>query len=251
MKNMGKVLSIIQVAPSDLRSGSTGDSFAKAGQNQKKGTGMDLQALRRDYTRGGLRREYLDADPIKQFTLWLDQAVAAEITDPTAMIVATADRDCHITQRIVLLKGFDASGFVFYTNYESRKARDIAVNSRVSLHFPWHVLDRQVIVSGVAEKVSLEQSHAYFLSRPRESQLAAWTSAQSRPVGSRAALDEQYNVIQRKFEGREIPLPEFWGGFRVRPSQVEFWQGGKNRLHDRFVYSMEKGGQWQLQRLSP
>ncbi len=212
---------------------------------------MDLQALRRDYTRGGLRRDNLDADPIQQFTLWLDQAMESGIADPTAMIVATAGRDCHISQRIVLLKGFDAGGFVFYTNYESRKARDIAANSRVSLHFPWHALDRQVIVSGVAEKVSVEQSRAYFLSRPKESQLAAWTSAQSRPIGSRKELDEQYSVIQRKFEGREIPLPEFWGGFRVRPCQVEFWQGGKNRLHDRFVYSVEKGGQWRVQRLSP
>jgi pyridoxamine 5'-phosphate oxidase len=212
---------------------------------------MELKALRREYLKGGLRRENIDADPLQQFSLWMDQALAADITDPTAMIVATADRDCLISQRIVLLKDFDQRGFVFYSNYESSKARDIAVNSRVSLHFPWHTLERQVVVSGLAEKVTTEESRDYFNDRPRESQLAAWASAQSRVIGSRAELDEQYETIKRKFGDGEIPLPEFWGGYRVRPVRIEFWQGGKNRLHDRFVYSVQKGGGWKIERLSP
>lgn len=212
---------------------------------------MELKALRREYLKGGLRRENLKDDPVQQFSLWLDQAMAAEINDPTAMIVATADRDYLISQRIVLLKEFDHRGFVFYTNYESCKARDIAVNSRVSLHFPWHTLERQVIVGGPAEKVSTEESREYFANRPRESQLAAWASAQSRAIGSRAELDDQYETIKRKFEDREIPLPEFWGGYRIRPARIEFWQGGRNRLHDRFVYTVQKGGGWKIERLSP
>lgn len=213
---------------------------------------MDLQVLRRDYVKGALRRNQLADDPLRQFSLWMDEALAADIVDPTAMVVATAARDGNIHQRVVLLKGYDENGFVFYTNYESRKARDIASNSRVSLHFPWLALDRQVMVSGVAEKVSGDESLAYFRSRPRESQLAAWTSAQSRPVAGRDALDQQFDAIQRKFAGLDIPLPEFWGGYRVRPSQIEFWQGGRNRLHDRFIYTLEKGGQlWHLERLAP
>jgi pyridoxamine 5'-phosphate oxidase len=213
---------------------------------------MDLQVLRRDYVSGALRREQLADNPLRQFALWMDEAVNADIVDPTAMVVATASRDGHIHQRIVLLKGFDDEGFVFYTNYESRKARDIASNSRVSLHFPWHALDRQVIVNGVARKISSEESLAYFRSRPRESQLAAWTSAQSRPVASRDILDKQFEAISRKFADKEIPLPEFWGGYRVRPCEMEFWQGGRNRLHDRFIYTLEKGGQlWNVERLAP
>lgn|SRR5690554_4381532 len=213
---------------------------------------MELAAIRREYLRGSLRRADLAADPIQQFDKWMAQAVEMQIGDPTAMVLGTATRDGHVSQRIVLLKGFDERGFVFFTNYESQKARDITVNSRVSLHFPWHAIERQVIVSGVADKVSVAESLAYFETRPRESQLAAWASPQSRVLQSRESMLQQYDTIQRKFEGRDIPLPEFWGGYRVRPCQVEFWQGGGSRLHDRFVYSLQQGGvEWQLERLAP
>jgi len=213
---------------------------------------MDLADIRREYLRGSLRRDDLAPTPIAQFDVWMEQAVEMGIGDPTAMLLGTTTREGHVSQRIVLLKGVDENGFVFFTNYESRKARDITVNSRVSLHFPWYAIERQVMVSGVADKVSVDESRAYFQSRPRESQLAAWASAQSRVLQSRESMLQQFETIDRKFSGREIPLPEFWGGYRVRPCQVEFWQGGGSRLHDRFVYSMQPGGvEWELERLAP
>jgi len=211
---------------------------------------MDIDSLRREYTRGGLKREDLQPEPLAQFEHWLKQAIDAGLDDPTAMTVATVDAQGQPSQRIVLLKHVDASGFVFYTNFESRKARELDANPRVALHFPWHRLERQVKVRGIASKVPTAESLAYFTSRPRESQLAAWASEQSRPVSSRQMLMQQFDAMKRKFASGEIPLPDRWGGFRVVPEQVEFWQGGEHRLHDRFEYT-RNGEQWDIARLAP
>jgi pyridoxamine 5'-phosphate oxidase len=212
---------------------------------------MELQDIRRDFRKGTLTREELHTDPIEQFNRWMQQALTTDIVDPTAMILATAARDGQVSQRVVLLKGLDERGFVFFTNYESRKSREIAINSKVSLHFPWLVIERQVMVCGVAEKVSVEESRAYFHSRPRDSQLAAWASPQSRVLSSRDTMMQQLENLQKKYADTDVPLPEFWGGFRVRPSQIEFWQGGANRLHDRFMYSLQASQAWQIDRLAP
>jgi len=216
---------------------------------------MDLQSIRREYLTGSLTREQMDPSPVVQFATWLDQAINMRLVDPTAMVLATVDADGLPSQRVVLLKGFDEHGFVFFTNYDSRKSRDIAANANVSLHFPWYPIERQVLVCGVAQKVSSDESAAYFQSRPRESQLGAWASPQSRVLASREDMMAQFETVRGKFADREIPRPEFWGGFRVRPSRVEFWQGGANRLHDRFQYSWQNAeksaGHWQIDRLAP
>lgn len=212
---------------------------------------MRYEDLRRDYTRGGLRREQLDADPIAQFGHWLEQAVAAELADPTAMSLATVDDSGTPWQRLVLLKGFSEEGFVFYTNHGSAKARAMAHEPRVALLFPWNELDRQVIVGGTAERLTISESARYFLSRPRESQLAAWASQQSRPISARALLEEQVRKLARQFREGEVPVPDFWGGYRVRPRRIEFWQGGSHRLHDRFVYTRAEDGSWDIERLQP
>lgn len=212
---------------------------------------MKLEDIRRDYLKGGLNREDLDDDPYRQFEYWLQQAVDAELSaDPTAMVLATVDAQGQPDQRVVLLKSLDDRGFVFYTNYDSHKARDIATNPRVSLHFAWLPLERQVIVAGMAEKLSQAESEAYFRSRPRASQIGAWTSRQSQPIESRQALDAAYKAMEEKFADDPIPLPSFWGGYRVRASQLEFWQGRGGRLHDRFVYR-NQDDRWTIQRLQP
>ncbi len=212
---------------------------------------MALDQIRREYLQGGLRREGLPADPLALFETWQKQAIACGLTDPTAMVVATVGADGQPSQRLVLLKQVDARGFVFYTNYGSRKAREIAGNARVSLLFPWHAMERQVKVEGTAEKVSVAESVKYFVSRPRDSQLAAWASHQSAPLTSRDMLLTQLARMKEKFAQGEVPLPDFWGGIRVYPHEVEFWQGGANRLHDRFQYTRQEGGTWQIQRLAP
>lgn len=212
---------------------------------------MDLEQVRRDYLMGGLSRENLKDNPFKQFEFWLQQAIDAKLKDPTAMTLATVDAAGQPSQRIVLLKHMDERGFVFYTNYESRKAHEIENNPKVSIHFPWHMLERQVKICGEVEKVSQSESLKYFLSRPKESQLAAWASAQSKPISSRQLLMQQFNVMKDRFNKGEIPLPSFWGGYRVVPSTIEFWQGGSNRLHDRFEYQRQDDGSWDIQRLSP
>jgi len=212
---------------------------------------MDLEDVRREYLKGGLQHEGLASDPIAQFERWLQQSIDAKLQDPTAMTVATVDGDGQPSQRIVLLKHVDDAGFVFFTNYGSRKSQDIGVNNKVSLHFPWHMLERQVKVCGVTERVPKAESLAYFLSRPKESQLAAWASAQSRPVSSRQLLMQQFNAMKDKFSKGEVPLPDFWGGYRVVPTRLEFWQGGANRLHDRFEYNRQADGQWLIERLAP
>jgi pyridoxamine 5'-phosphate oxidase len=213
---------------------------------------MSLQDNRREYDYGKLTRESLSASPFEQFTLWMEQAIEAGIQDPTAMSVATVSAEGKPWQRMVLLKDFDQRGFVFYTNLGSRKAQEIAGNAQVSLHFPWLQLDRQVIVGGRAERLSKVDVMKYFLSRPKGSQLAAWASKQSSRINSRQALDTQFAQIKEKFAEGEIPLPDFWGGFRVVPEEIEFWQGGEQRLHDRFSYSCSQGTKsWDIARLSP
>lgn len=212
---------------------------------------MSYENFRREYTAGGLTRDMLDSCPVRQFETWLQQAVDAPLEDPTAMVLATVDAQGLPWQRIVLLKGVSAEGFVFYTNYDSDKGHAIAGRPRVSLHFPWNALDRQVSLLGRAEKTSPQASAAYFASRPRESQVAAWASRQSRPVSDRAALETQAALVREKFAGREIPMPDFWGGYRVVPQRMEFWQGGEHRLHNRFVYTRIEDGDWDLQQLQP
>jgi len=214
---------------------------------------MSLQDNRREYDYGKLTRESLSASPFEQFTLWMEQAIEAGIQDPTAMSVATVSAEGKPWQRMVLLKDFDQRGFVFYTNLGSRKAQEIAANAQVSLHFPWWQLDRQVIVGGRAERLSTVEVMKYFLSRPKGSQLAAWASKQSSRINSRQALETQFAQIKEKFAEGEIPLPDFWGGFRVVPEEIEFWQGGEMRLHDRFSYLRSEDGRdsWEIGRLSP
>jgi pyridoxamine 5'-phosphate oxidase len=214
---------------------------------------MSLQDNRREYDYGKLTRESLSASPFDQFTLWMEQAIEAGIQDPTAMSVATVSAEGKPWQRMVLLKDFDQRGFVFYTNLGSRKAKEIAANAQVSLHFPWLQLDRQVIVGGRAKRLSTVDVMKYFLSRPKGSQLAAWASKQSSRINSRQALETQFAQIKEKFAEGEIPLPDFWGGFRVVPEEIEFWQGGEMRLHDRFSYarSEDDNNRWDISRLSP
>jgi|TARA_B100001063_G_C16500203_1_gene421675 pyridoxamine 5'-phosphate oxidase len=211
---------------------------------------MDLEALRREYLKDGLEREDLADDPFDQFEKWMAQFLELGLADPTAMTVATVAPDGQPSQRIVLLKHVDQSGFVFYTNYSSRKASEIDTNPKISLHFPWHVVERQIKVCGVAEKVSQAESLRYFTSRPKGSQLAAAASPQSQVISSRSLLLNEFERLKQKFREGEIPLPDFWGGYRVVPSEIEFWQGGQNRLHDRFRYS-RSGDAWEIDRLAP
>jgi pyridoxamine 5'-phosphate oxidase len=211
---------------------------------------MSLQDNRREYDYGKLSRESLLDNPFEQFKLWMAQAIEADIQDPTAMSVATVNAEGKPWQRMVLLKDFDERGFVFYTNLGSRKAAEIKGNAQVSLHFPWLQLDRQVIVGGCAERLSTVDVIKYFLSRPKGSQLAAWASKQSSRVNSRQALETQFEQVKEKFSKGEIPLPDFWGGYLVVPQEIEFWQGGENRLHDRFCFKREND-QWDIARLSP
>lgn len=212
---------------------------------------MRYENFRREYTAGGLTRDMLAPEPLGQFETWLEQAVKAGLEDPTAMVLATVDERGTPTQRIVLLKGLSRGGFVFYTNYSSAKARDIEHNPEASLLFPWNELDRQVIIGGLVEKMSVAESASYFATRPRDSQIAAWASRQSRPVSKRALLVEEFRAMREKFGRGEIPLPDFWGGYRVIPRRIEFWQGGEHRLHDRFVYSVAGENGWNIEQLQP
>ena len=211
---------------------------------------MDLESLRREYLHGGLRREELIDDPLDQFSLWMQQALDLEIYDPTAMTIATVNEEGQPSQRIVLLKHFDQDGFIFYTNYGSRKSNELDSNSKVSLHFPWHVIDRQVKICGTASKISPVESLKYFLSRPKESQIAAVASHQSEVLTSRSSLLDKFESIKQKFKDGDIPLPDHWGGYRIVPHEIEFWQGGANRLHDRFRYLRHENN-WLIDRLAP
>lgn len=211
---------------------------------------MDLESFRREYILGGLRRRNLSDNPLRQFESWFVQAAEAGIKDPNAMTLATVGPDGRPSQRMVLLKYFDSDGFVFFTNYGSRKATDISRQPGVGLHFPWHMLDRQVRISGRAERMSRTESVQYFVRRPRDSQLAAWASEQSSRISSRQMLMQQFARMKEKFHQGDVPLPDFWGGFRVRPDSFEFWQGGTDRLHDRFLYTRD-GSEWKIDRLAP
>ncbi|MGI9293933.1 MAG: pyridoxamine 5'-phosphate oxidase [Pseudomonadales bacterium] len=211
---------------------------------------MVLENARREYSYARLVGESVSENPFDQFRLWMDQAIESDISDPTAMCVATAGENGRPWQRMVLLKSFDECGFVFYTNLASRKARDIAANRGVSLHFPWLKLDRQVIIGGHAEKLSRTEVLRYFLKRPKESQLAAWASRQSNRINTRQALETQFIQMREKFSKGEVPVPSFWGGYRVVPEEFEFWQGGENRLHDRFQFLLQEN-EWISSRLAP
>jgi pyridoxamine 5'-phosphate oxidase len=212
---------------------------------------LELQSLRTEYTKGGLDRDNLHENPIEQFKHWMQQTIDAKLPDPNAMTIATVDATGQPSQRIVLLKSLDDKGFVFYTNLRSRKAQDLKQNPKVSLHFPWYFLERQVKVCGIAEQLSNAEVLKYFVTRPRDSQLGSWASQQSRPISSRALLMQQFEAMKNKFAKGEIPVPDFWGGFRVRPHQIEFWQGGEARLHDRFEYNLQSDNSWTIERLEP
>ncbi len=211
---------------------------------------MALADMRKDYGLAGLLEKDLAKNPFAQFEKWFQEAEAAKLTEPNAMSLATVGRDGRPSVRTVLLKHCDGRGFVFYTNYESRKGRELAENERASLLFPWVVLERQVIVEGVVSRVSREEADAYFHSRPRASQLAAWASPQSTVIAGRAVLEESYREVEKKYEGREVPLPPQWGGYRLAPETVEFWQGRRSRLHDRLRFRREPGGEWTVERLA-
>ncbi|WP_237058915.1 pyridoxamine 5'-phosphate oxidase [Microbulbifer sediminum] len=211
---------------------------------------MEIDQWRREYVSGGLSREDLLETPVEQFDKWLQELTPAGLKDPSSMSLATVDASGRPSQRIVLLKGYGEQGFTFFTNLQSQKARDIAANPQVCLLFPWHALDRQVIVYGRAEELGRAEAETYFHSRPRDSQLAAWASHQSEPVASRDKLESAFLEARKRYPD-EVPLPDYWGGYRVVPDTVEFWQGRASRLHDRFVYRLQADGSWQVERLSP
>ena len=210
----------------------------------------DLARLRRDYTRAGLNEPDADPNPVEQFRRWFDEALAADLHEPNAMTLATATPDGRPSARIVLLKGFDERGFVFYTSYEGRKSRELEANPLCALVFYWGELERQVRVEGRASRLPGDESDAYFEARPRGSQLGAWASEQSRPVSDRGVLEERLRELESRYDGREVPRPPFWGGWRVEPRAMEFWQGRENRLHDRLRYR-RAGDLWERERLQP
>ena len=210
----------------------------------------DLENLRRDYRTRPLERTDLATDPIVQFQQWFTEALDASVLDVNAMSIATVADDGQPSLRTVLLKHFDSNGFVFYTNLESRKAREMAGNARVALLFYWAEISRQVRISGTVSRVSVAESLRYFLTRPRDSQIGAWVSEQSRVVEGRQFLETKFNELKTRFAAGDIPLPAFWGGFRVAAQTLEFWQARENRLHDRFLYSRTSAG-WTIDRLAP
>ena len=213
---------------------------------------MPMQGhLEPDYSRPPLLIEELESDPIVQFEKWFREAWDENYPMPHAMSLATASAEGLPTVRTVLLKGYDSNGFVFFTNYGSRKAKQIGNNPQAALLFPWVRLGRQVTVAGRVEKISKSESVQYFLSRPRGSQLSAWASAQSTVISSRAILESAFATVKRRFADGEVPLPDFWGGYRVDPDSIEFWQNRKDRLHDRFLYNRGENGAWRIDRLTP
>jgi len=234
---------------------------------------MSIAELRREYTLAGLRRKDLESNPILQFQRWFEQATgerrsgkvqsllvrayksllgieSSEMGDLNAMTLATADAQGRPSVRVVLLKGLDERGFSFYTNYQSRKARELEENPNAALNFFWPHLERQVCVAGKVERVSVAESDAYFMSRPRGSRIAAWASDQSSPVRDRAELEQKWGNFEKQYANQEVQRPPDWGGFLLRPVRMEFWQGRPNRLHDRFRYTLEAGS-WRIERLSP
>ena len=211
----------------------------------------DLEKMRQEYTTKGLHREDLDNNPFGQFELWFNQSVEAKLIEPNAFTLCTVGTDLKPSQRTVLLKRYDESGFVFFSNYGSKKSKQIAQNKFVSAHFAWLGLERQLRIEGTIEEISKTESLKYFLSRPRGSQIGAWVSHQSEVVTSRSILEQKFDQMRIKFANGEIPFPDKWGGYIIRPTLFEFWQGGKDRLHDRFEYILEDDKSWNMQRLEP
>ena len=212
--------------------------------------GRPVADLRKEYTRSGLHESDAHPNPVDQFRKWFEEALSAGLHEPNAMTLATTTPDGRPSARVVLLKGYDDRGFVFYTNYEGRKARELETNPNCALAFYWGELERQVRIEGRAARVPAGESDAYFASRPRGSQLGAWASKQSQPVENRSTLDQCLRELEAEYEVREIPRPPFWGGYRVEPESMEFWQGRENRLHDRLLYTRHKGD-WKIRRLQP
>lgn len=211
---------------------------------------LSLAERRKEYTRGGLDEASLAADPLVQFQKWFQQAVESGVEEPNAMTLATVGPKGRPSSRVVLLKGIDARGFSFYTNYESRKSRELTDNPAATLSFFWVVLERQVIVEGRASRLSAAESASYFAQRPRGSQLGAWVSEQSHVIPNRATLEQRLREVEARFPG-EVSMPPYWGGFLLHPDRIEFWQGRPNRLHDRLCYTRTDGEAWQVQRLAP
>lgn len=207
--------------------------------------------LRKDYQLQGLRETDVDFNPFRQFQVWFDQALASQLPEPNAMTVATATQSGKPSARIVLLKGFDERGFVFYTNYQSHKGQELADNPQAALVFWWAELERQVRIEGRVEKVSEQESDEYFHSRPFNSRLGAWASDQSQVIESREVLERRAQELKTKYENQDVPRPPHWGGFRVIPTSIEFWQGRSSRLHDRLLYHLLDNGSWLIERLSP
>ena len=231
-----------------------GKNFPWTSDVRIESAAMNVSDVRREYGLAGLSESELAGDPVEQFNRWLEQARAVSPEEFTAMTLATADREGRPSARVVLLKGVDERGFVFYTNAGSRKGRELLANPRAALVFYWGMLDRQVRVEGTAEPTSREESEAYFASRPLGSRLSAWASPQSRPVAGRAELERRMREAGERFAGGPVPLPAVWGGFRIRPEAVEFWQGRPDRLHDRLLYirTAGAGGEgWRIERLAP
>ena len=213
---------------------------------------MSLADLRRDYSLAGLNESDLAANPIQQFEKWFQEALAAEIVEPNAMVLATVGASEQPSTRVVLLKAVDARGFSFFTNYESRKGRELAGNPRASLTFPWIALERQGCIAGNGSKLSREESAAYFKLRPRASRLGAWASPkQSESIPSRAVLEQRMKQVEAQHPSEEVPLPPYWGGYVLAPVEVEFWQGRASRLHDRLRYVRQPDGSWRIERLAP
>lgn len=212
---------------------------------------VSVADLRREYTRYGLRESDVLETPVAQFRVWFEQVLAADLLEPNAMTLATAEPSGIPSARIVLLKGFDERGFVFFTNYSSAKGQQLETNPRAALVFFWPELERQVRIGGDVEKTSREESETYFRSRPRESQIGAHVSRQGQIISGREELEARRQELDQRFEGKEVPLPSYWGGYRLRPVSVEFWQGRPSRLHDRLRYTLQPKGGWKLERLCP
>jgi pyridoxamine 5'-phosphate oxidase len=211
---------------------------------------VSIADLRRDYSRARLDEASVHPDPLVEFARWFEEALKAESRDPNAMTLATASPDGTPSARIVLLKGFDERGFVFFTDYRSRKGEELEKNPRAALVFYWPELERQVRIAGTVSVTEREESEQYFGSRPRGSRISAWISHQSQVIGSRQQLEAQISQIERRYPGDDVPLPPYWGGFRLRPQSIEFWQGRPNRLHDRIRYTRDSE-RWRIERLSP
>jgi pyridoxamine 5'-phosphate oxidase len=210
-----------------------------------------INSLRKDYSKEELDENSVLKDPLLQFQHWFEEALSAKLPDPNAFTLSTVSAEGRPSSRIVLLRSFDVNGFVFYTNYESRKGQELLINKWASLNFFWPELEKQIRIEGEATKVSEEQSEEYFNSRPKESKIGAWASDQSRIIENRNVLSEKYTILTEHYKDNSPPKPPHWGGFKIKPDRFEFWQGRPNRLHDRIAYSLDKSGMWQINRLAP